>query len=146
MTAWNKTVEEEPTLAAVGARGTECASRDAVGFVCQTLPNDFCTPALLPQGSPVRSQGSISHQGAAVSSSDWRRLQMILEHVWEKVRKEGESLGTVAGKLSILIHETFGTESKAKQNKPPRTQHFYFFPAIFCLQVRKDFTSLALYD
>lgn len=67
-------------------------------------------PALLPLGSLLGSQGSVSHQGAAVSSSDCSRLQIILEHVWGKVRNEGESLGTEAGKLSILIRETFCIE------------------------------------
>lgn len=38
-------------------------------------------PALLPLRSVLGSQGSVSHQGAAVSSSDSSRLQIILEHV-----------------------------------------------------------------
>lgn len=76
----NKTLKEKPTWAVISA-ATERASPDTVGFVCQALPNDVCTPALLPQGSLFRSQGSVSHQGAAVSSSDCSRLQIILEHV-----------------------------------------------------------------
>lgn len=63
----------------------------------------FWEQALLPPSSVCGSEGSVSHQGAAVSFSYLSRLQIILEYAWEKVKKEGESPGTAAGKLVILI-------------------------------------------
>lgn len=71
-------------------------------IVCSTLPGS-CEQALLPPSLVCGSEGAVSHQGAAVSFSYLSRLQIILEYAWEKVKKEGESPGTAAGKLVILI-------------------------------------------
>lgn len=73
-----------------------------------------CEQALLPPSLVCGSEGTISHQGAAVSFSYLSRLQIILEYAWEKVKKEGECPGTAAGKLLILIKRGGDSTEKEK--------------------------------
>lgn len=72
-------------------------------FNCMFYFLGSCEQALLLSSLVCGSEGTVSHQGAAVSFSYLNRLQIILEYAWEKVKKEGECPGTAAGKLVILI-------------------------------------------
>lgn len=73
-----------------------------------------CEQALLPPSLVCGSEGAVSHQGAAVSSSYLSRLQIILEYAWEKVKKEVKVLELQLGSLSFSSRKG---EKKKKERK-----------------------------
>ena len=83
-----------------------------------------CEQALLPPSLVCGSEGTVSHQGAAVSSSYLSRLQIILEYAWEKVKKEVRVLELQLGSLSFSSRK--GEKERERERK--RNRHSYVNP------------------
>lgn len=104
-----------------------------------------CEQALLPPSLVCGSEGAVSHQGAAVSSSYLSRLQIILEYAWEKVKKEVKVLELQLGSLSFSSRKGEKKERKKKRNrhshvnsKQPTVRKFLFAQDTFYI-FGKDF-------
>lgn len=82
-----------------------------------------CEQALLPPSLVCGSEGAVSHQGAAVSSSYLSRLQIILEYAWEKVKKEVKVLELQLGSLSFSSRK-----GRKKKRKKKRNRHTHVNP------------------
>lgn len=75
-----------------------------VNCLFHTMPDYFGNPALLPQSCPFWIPSPLFLSRTPLFPlPTLTDLLIILKQVWEKVRVEGESPGTVSGKFFILI-------------------------------------------